>query len=81
MYTYHIMETSDQEEWLEKLQMDYILTKNVWWYYNIINNFISFQAQFAFMPGFLNKKKCFPVVSCGSQTGGLSKVQDDLHLF
>ncbi len=31
MYTYRIMETSDLEEWLEKLQMDYILTKNVWW--------------------------------------------------
>lgn len=28
MYTYRIMKTSDQEEWLEKLQMDYILTKN-----------------------------------------------------
>ncbi len=77
MYTYRIMETSDLEEWLEKLQMDYILTKNVWWYYNIINNFISFQAQFAFMPGFLNKNINFP----GSQTGGLSKVQDDLYLF
>ncbi len=35
------METSDQEEWLEKLQKDYILTNNFWWYYNI-NNFISF---------------------------------------